>query len=161
MTDCEVIAVKSKRIIYFSIFFALIIAVIIAEMAFMFVKLVPVSSSVGAIIYLPIVVMIVIVAAMIFVYLYNIVCWFRTPQVIISRCGDKLYFCGNEFSVSDIVDVRYFYGWGRHYNTLYSGFKIFLKDGRVLKNNYIADVEGVHAKLFSLVAQSKNTGDNQ
>lgn len=160
MNESEVIAVKSKRVIYSSIIFLIALLFIISIMTSLLGKLGEVTTTVP-LVFIPYVVMIILFAGLCLFYIYHLVCWFRTPHVIISRYGDKLYFCGEEFSISDIMDIRYSDGMAGRGVNISSKFEIFLKDGRVLKSKYIADVEGVHCKLFSLVAQSKQTGDNQ
>ena len=74
--------------------------------------------------------------------------YFRLPQIMIYRSGDKICFIDKLYDIVDIDRIDY-----REigYCGLFSTLKIILKDGKVLKNLFIGDLYSVNLRLHKIL----------
>lgn len=74
----------------------------------------------------------------------------RVPQVIASREGDTLVFLGERVRLSAIEDVRYCHARSRCGMQSWGRLTVFLKEGRTLECDYVAEVDRVQDRLLAL-----------
>lgn len=84
--------------------------------------------------------------------LYIIILLIRTPQEIVVVTGDKFEFCGKGgYLLSDIASVEYRRNWARGFAYPFGRLRIRLKNGKLLQNRFVAEVERVHNRLYELM----------
>lgn len=80
----------------------------------------------------------------------------RVPKVVAVQSGDKLLFCGKEYSLKEIVraDYRPTYT-ARLFTEAYGTLTITLLNGQSVKCQYVAAIESAAAKINALIEQAK------